>query len=312
MLADPYTIRIFVPNGDPQGVRIIDRMNWTGQGVVFPREKWLETKSREAFSYPGVYILVGLTSDDDLPTIYVGEGDGIRERIDSHYKNKEFWSWGIAFVSTNRGLNKAHVQWLEFALVAHAIQAQRSHLDNGNAPQEPALTESEKEDTRGFLKEILQILPLVGLHPFEKAKAIATPATTTNSVATAITKATLLPSSDPDTIIVPAQKEGFEKVFLGENCWYAVRISGGMLQKIKWIAAYQSQPISAITHVAPVSRIEPYGEGGKYKLVFSEPAKPIQPIPFAGAPGGAMQGARYTTYSKLIAAKKLTDIMKQP
>jgi hypothetical protein len=306
-LADPYTIRIFVPNGDPQGVRIIDRMNWTGQGVVFPREKWMDTRSREAFGNPGVYVLVGLTSDDDLPTIYVGEGDGIRERIDSHYRNKEFWSWGIAFVSTNRGLNKAHVQWLEFALVAHATQAQRSHLDNGNAPQEPALTESEKADTRGFLKEVLQILPLVGLHAFEKAKAIATPLTTTSSVATAT--AIMRSSSDPDTIIVPAQKDGFERVFLRENCWYAIRISGGMLERIKWIAAYQSQPVSAITHVAPVSRIEPYGEGGKYKLVFSEPAKPIQPIPFADAPGGAMQGPRYTTYIKLITAKKLTDIV---
>jgi hypothetical protein len=52
----------------------------------------MDTRSREAFGNPGVYILVGLTNDDDLPTIYVGEGDGIRERIDNHYKNKEFWS----------------------------------------------------------------------------------------------------------------------------------------------------------------------------------------------------------------------------
>ncbi|MBV9677685.1 MAG: GIY-YIG nuclease family protein, partial [Acidobacteriaceae bacterium] len=266
MNADPYTIRIFVPNGDPQGVRIIDRMNWTGQGIVFPREKWPETKNRAAFNDAGVYILVGLTSDDDLPTIYIGEGDGVRERIDNHFKTKEFWSWGIAFVSTNRGLNKAHVQWLEFALVNQAKQARRSHLDNGNLPQEPALTESEKADTKGFLKEILQILPLVGLHALEMPKAVATPATkTASNVQPAV-------SVGPDTVIVPAQKEGFEKVFLGENCWYAIRISGGMLQSIKWIAAYQTQPVSAITHVAPVLRIEPYGESGKYKLIFSEPA----------------------------------------
>ena len=50
---------------------------------------------------------------------------------------------------------------------------------------------------------------------------------------------------------------------------------------------------------------------GKYKLVFSEPAKPIQPIPFADAPSGAMQGPRYTTYSKLLAARKLTDIVSK-
>ena len=35
---------------------------------------------------------------------------------------------------------------------------------------------------------------------------------------------------------------------------------------------------------APVSQIEPYGESGKYKLVFSEKAKPIGPITFGDAP----------------------------
>jgi hypothetical protein len=111
-----------------------------------------------------------------------------------------------------------------------------------------------------------------------------------------------------DTIIVPAQQDGFEQVFLGENCWYAIRIAGGMLPKIKYIAAYRSQPVSAITHYAPVSSIEPYGEEGKYKLIFTEPAKPIGPIPFADAPSGSMQGPRYTSFAKLMAAKKVMDV----
>jgi hypothetical protein len=35
-----YTIRIFVADGDPEGIRIIDQMNWTGKGIVFPRALW--------------------------------------------------------------------------------------------------------------------------------------------------------------------------------------------------------------------------------------------------------------------------------
>jgi hypothetical protein len=108
------------------------------------------------------------------------------------------------------------------------------------------------------LKEILQILPLVGLRVFEFPLPVAMPK--------AKSEDTLRPSPTPylpDTILVPAQKEGFEQVFLGEKCWYAIRISGGMLDKIKYIAAYQTHPVSAITHYAPVDRIEPYGESGK-------------------------------------------------
>lgn len=57
-MADPFTIRIFVPDGDPEGVRIIDRMNWTGVGLVFPRIKWPEIKIRPELTRTGVYILV--------------------------------------------------------------------------------------------------------------------------------------------------------------------------------------------------------------------------------------------------------------
>lgn len=62
-------------------------------------------------------------------------------------------------------------------------------------------------------------------------------------------------------------------MFLGEDCWYSIRISGGMLEKIKYIAVYQKAPVSAVTHYAPVNRIEPYGEDGKYKLIFSLKAR---------------------------------------
>jgi hypothetical protein len=306
MSSDPFTIRVFVPDGEPDGVRIIDRMNWTGLGLAFPRSKLTEVKRRSEFQRIGVYILVGYKNEEDeLPTLYIGQGDGVGPRIESHSQTKDFWNWGVLFVSNSGGLNRAHVTWLEYALIQRAVEAKRCHLDNGNEPHEPALTEAEKADTKGFLKEILQILPLVGLRAFEIPKPVATP------------KASSTPSSStphsqgPDTIIVPALKEGFDEVFIGENSWYAIRIAGGMLDKIKYIAAYQSQPISAITHYAPVERIEPYGEEGKYKLIFSEKARPIGPIPFADAAPGTMQGPRYTTFEKLQNAKKVSDLINK-
>ena len=305
-MGDPFTIRIFVPDGDPEGLRIIDRMNWTGVGIVFPRSKWPEVRNRFEFARPGVYILVGYRGeDDDLPTVYIGQGDGTKGRIDQHLTQKDFWDRAIAFASPSGGLNRAHITWLEYALVARAAETKQCHRDNGNVPQEPALTEAEKADTQGFLKEILQILPLVGLRVFEFPKPVAMPQEKSAD--------TLRPSpapSQPDTIVVPAQEEGFERVFLGENCWHAIRIAGGMLDKIKFIAAYQSRPVSAITHYAPVDRIEPYGDSGKYKVVFSEPAKRIDPIPFGDAPSGAMQGPRYTSFETLRSAKTVSDIFR--
>lgn len=302
MANDPFTIRIFVPDGDPEGVRIIDRMNWTGLGIVFPREKWQTTKERTEFSRAGVYILVGYRGEgDELPTVYIGEGDVIRNRIESHFQNKDFWTRAIVFTASNNSLNKAHVKWLEYALVNRATKAKQSILDNSTEPQEPGLSEAERSDTQGFLREILQILPLVGLRAFEVPKAVAEP----QREAVVARPGS---STDVNTVIVPAQQDGFERVFLEENCWHAIRISGGMLPRIKYVAAYRTQPESKVTHYAPVATIEPYGEQGKYKLIFAERAKPIGPIPFADAPQGSMQGPRYTTFEKLMKAKKLTDL----
>ncbi|MBI4310814.1 MAG: GIY-YIG nuclease family protein [Chloroflexi bacterium] len=304
-MADPYTIRMFVSDGDPEGIRFIDRLNWTGVGVDFPRSKWSEARLRPQLQRTGVYILRGYGEDDaDLPRLYIGQADNVANRIDTHIQGKDFWDWGIAFVSSNDGLNRAHVTWLEYSLIRRANEARRCHLDNGNAPQEPTLTEAEKADTEAFLREILRILPLVGLRAFEFPRPIVP--TPSIPVAQVQTPATNLDPLDT-VVVIPAEPENFERVFLGNRCWYAIRISGGMLDKIKYIAAYQTQPVSAITHYAPVERIERYGDEGKYKLIFSEAAKSIGPIRLDKAKGG-IQGPRYTTVGKLQAAKKLSDL----
>ena len=307
VMGEPFTIRVFVPDGDPQGVKIVDQMNWTGVGLAFPRSAWPQLKSRKEFTRAGVYILTGTAEGtaDDLPTVYVGQGEEIATRIDSHYGAKDFWSWAYAFVSNGNPLNRAHTTWLEHALIHRAEKAKRSHLDNGTLPNEPRLSESEKADTEGFLRELLRILPLLGVDIFQKPEPVATPGAG-GSVTPPVVPG--MPTDDRDTVVVPAQADGFNEVFLGQQAWFAIRIGGGMLNRIKYIAAYQTAPVSAITHFAAVKQIEPYGDEGKYRLVFAEPAKPVGPIPFADTTTGSMQGPRYTSLTRLLSAKKVSEL----
>jgi hypothetical protein len=117
--------------------------------------------------------------------------------------------------------------------------------------------------------------------------------------------------SELDTVVVPAKADGFSEVFLGENRWYEIRIHSSMVPRIKYIAAYQSSPVSAITHVAPVKDIQLWKGGPKYVLIFSEPAKEIGPLKLVPKPNGtvkAPQGSRYTSYARLIKATNLDEV----
>jgi hypothetical protein len=122
----------------------------------------------------------------------------------------------------------------------------------------------------------------------------------------------LLPPLDPseiDTIVVPAQDEGFAEVFLGESRWYQIRIHGSMIPRIKHIAVYRVAPVSAITHIADVQNIEQWKETNKYVVNFAEPAREIGPIKLVPKSAvKAPQAPRYTSLSRLNSAKNLNEV----
>ena len=113
----PFSIRFFLPDGTSDGLRIVEKSNWTGVGVVVPRALFQQSKSRDEFSRTGIYVLVGIDEESDAPMLYVGQGDPIRARLESHAANKEFWSWTTFFVTRDDSLNKAHIGYLESQLI---------------------------------------------------------------------------------------------------------------------------------------------------------------------------------------------------
>ena len=142
-MSKPYSIKIFLPGGEPDGLRIIEKSNWSGVGLVVPRSLFGEAKKRRELARTGVYVLVGPPEESGLPRVYIGEGDPIKPRLDQHAANKDFWTSLVAFTSKDENLNKAHVQYLESRLIDLASQAKRCILDNGNNPALPSLSEAD-------------------------------------------------------------------------------------------------------------------------------------------------------------------------
>ena len=165
-----FSVRIFLPSGEPEGLRIIEKSNWTGQGLVFPRSLLHEVRTREELNRTGVYILWGPTESGHIQRAYVGEGDALLGRIDSHSKNRDFWTHAAAFISKDQNLNKAHVRYLEARLVGLADKTKRCVLDNGNVPQPPPLSDADVADAELYLADMLLCLPVVGVNFFEQPR----------------------------------------------------------------------------------------------------------------------------------------------
>ena len=167
----PYSIKIYLPDGTPDGLKIIEKSNWNGKGVVCPRSSFPDNKVREEFSRTGIYILLGPSEQSDVNMLYVGQGDPIKRRLDSHYANKDFWTRAVFFVSKDDNLNKAHIGHLESKLITMATEAKRCLLDNQNCPALPSMSEMDVADAEGFLEEILLCLPVLGINEFNKPEA---------------------------------------------------------------------------------------------------------------------------------------------
>jgi hypothetical protein len=177
-----FSVNVFLPSGEPDGLKVVEKSNWTGRGLVIPRAIFAESLGRAELDRTGVYLLVGPSESSSLPALYVGEGDPVKPRLDQHAKQKDFWTHAVVFTSKDSNLNKAHVQRLEARLVDLAGRAKRCILQNGNCPAAPSLSESEEAFAEGFLDDVLLCLPILGYSLFEDSAAAAASAGPAGSI----------------------------------------------------------------------------------------------------------------------------------
>lgn len=162
------SIRIYLADGTADGVWVVEKSNWTGKGLMASRTQYKELRGREDLDGPGVYVLVGPTDSGVPPSrVYIGETDDLRGRLDSHNASKDFWNRVIVFTSKDENLNKAHIRYLEFRLIALAHEVKRAEVENGNKGSSPRLSEPDEAEAEAFLADMLLIYPVLGLQAFE-------------------------------------------------------------------------------------------------------------------------------------------------
>jgi predicted GIY-YIG superfamily endonuclease len=156
------TIQIFLPDGDPAGLRIAELTTGIVKAIAVPRSNLNQFFARPEAKNICTYVLFGGKDDDASPMAYIGQTEDIVQRLKSHDASKEFWNTVVVFISSKDSFHLAYIRWLEWKSIAEATKAQRYTLDNGNAGSEPYVTESIRADVEAIFEACSLLLNALG------------------------------------------------------------------------------------------------------------------------------------------------------
>ena len=290
-----------------------------GDCLYFDIKKRLKDRTR-IFSIPDGYMLV--LSDPDHPKLFIIEIE-LAEHDPFQHIGTQLMRFGISFGSGSRNLKQILVneinsnsQFLDY--VNRVISKSRfrniNELVDCAVFDEPygivIIVDQIRDELELVVKELSRPIEIIEFETYidteDPTNIIHRFTPMQEEVRTASKILKLLPPQ-LDTIVCPAYEEGFKKVFLGEDRWYAVRMSPAMLLHIKHLAVYRTSPVSAITMHAKVKQIKLYKDTRKYELLLYDKEK-IGPLKLVNnGKVKPLRGPRYTTLKKLKAARTLDE-----
>lgn len=156
------SIRIYLADGTPTGLRHAEIVNWTGQALAIPRKRISELKEWTEINRPGVYFLFGETEQSEKPVVYIGESENVHHRLIQHIRSKDFWNLAIVFTSKDENLTKSHIRYLEARSIEEARLARRYELANGSNTQLSSLPRADRDSMEEFFQNLKVLLGTLG------------------------------------------------------------------------------------------------------------------------------------------------------
>ena len=170
----PQTIQIFLPAGDPRGMRVAEITTRIIRVVEVPRSQLGEFIKTPEAQQVGVYFLLGELSEAGLPRVYIGQSGSICNRLVQHNQSKDFWNRVMVVISLTNSMTQTHALFLEWLAISEASKAGRYTLENGNAgarPYTPAPLEADCHEIHETAATLLATLGQPIFEPLTNAPA---------------------------------------------------------------------------------------------------------------------------------------------
>lgn len=170
----PVTIQIFLPFGDPRGIRVAELTTRIVRVVEVPREHLDQFVRMTESEQVGIYFLFGQESETGTNLLYVGHTGATGGRLKEHREKKLFWTRALIAVTLTNTLTQTHTQYLEWRAIAEAKRIGRYTLDNQNAGSKPYTPAPLEADCHEIFETISTLVATLGFPVFEPLKRIDT------------------------------------------------------------------------------------------------------------------------------------------
>jgi Domain of unknown function (DUF4357)/GIY-YIG catalytic domain len=161
------TLQIFLPTGEPRGIRIAELTTRIVQAVLIPRSELPTVKTRPELDHLSIYFLFGDSEEAAKPIVYVGQTEDIRKRLDYHNSNKDFWKTAVLIISKTHSFTQAHIRYLEWFCVQKVKEIGRYSLDNDQIPTKPFIPEPIEADLLDSFDTATTLIATLGYPVFE-------------------------------------------------------------------------------------------------------------------------------------------------
>ena len=163
----PQTIQIFLPAGDPRGMRVAEITTRIVRVIEVPRSQLADFLKLPEAQQVGVYFLMGELSEAGLPRAYIGQSGNVGNRLVQHNQNKDFWNRALVVISLTNSMTQTHALFLEWFAIAEATQAGRYSLENGNTGSQPYTPAPLQADCHEIHETAATLLATLGQPIFE-------------------------------------------------------------------------------------------------------------------------------------------------
>jgi hypothetical protein len=166
-LSQAKTIQIFLPTGEPRGIRVAELTTRIVQAVAIPRSDLATAKARAELDHVAVYFLFGESEGAAKPIVYIGQTEDVRKRLDQHNANKDFWQTAVLGISRTHSFTQAHIRYLEWYCLEQAQSVGRFTIENGNTPSKPFVTEPMEADLLDVFDTLSTLVATLGYPLFD-------------------------------------------------------------------------------------------------------------------------------------------------